>query len=686
MPTIEEYYTEFRDEADIRAQSDGDYLNAAFFEMFAETAEDNGDVEMLDYTPYIRAGLQIDGYHLDFDAGVLTIAVADFRPDRELQSLNTNEIKQHFRRAENFAEKAQDPEFVSSMEETSHGFQIAFLIRENINQINRFRFLLLSNARLASRLSGVESRIEDGRTHSYQVLDFGRYFDIHSSRTGQEPVEVDIESLNDKGLACLPAHAGTNEYESYLVALPGTLLAKIYSEYGARLLEQNVRTFLQARGKVNRGIINTIKNCPEMFFAYNNGLTATAAEIRTEQGSDGTPEITSISNFQIVNGGQTTASMLYARDKERCDLSQVFVQMKLSVVSPDFIEEVVPNISRFANTQNRVSEADFFSNHPFHVRIEEFSRRIMAPVKEGQFNPSKWFYERARGQYRDGQAYLTDARRRQYVTQFPKNQVITKTDLAKYEVTFQCEPHTVSAGAQKNFLKFAETIAQIWGKDEKQINEEYYRSLVAKAIIFRTVDKMVMKAPWYQGGYKANIVTYSIAWLVNHVRTELQSELDFERIWKLQDLPPNLLGALETVAEQVAGKIEQTPDTIRNVTEWCKRQACWHGVSKMEVTLPGDLKNCIVDKAESKQRVRDAAKTQDIDNAVKREALIVTLGPRWEEIRNFAIANRCLGGDRIHSAISRVMRGNMPNQPQMRALNDLLKRVEDKGYDISDAR
>ena len=181
-----------------------------------------------------------------------------------------------------------------------------------------------------------------------------------------------------------------------LVVMPGKLLAQIYGLYGARLLEQNVRTFLQARTKVNQGIIRTIEESPGMFFAFNNGLTATAAEVELSQAANGGLGVSAMRDLQIVNGGQTTASILYAQDRDKAVLDEVFVQMKLSVVDSERISDVVPLVSRYANTQNRVSEADFFSSHPFHRELERISRMTPAPARAGSLVSTKWFYERKR--------------------------------------------------------------------------------------------------------------------------------------------------------------------------------------------------------------------------------------------------------------------------------------------------
>ena len=229
---------------------------------------------------------------------------------------------------------------------------------------------------------------------------------------GREDIDVDLANTFGGALPVLPAQQPEADHESYLAIMPGKVLAAIYDRWGTRLLEQNVRVFLQHRGKVNKGIRATIENEPNMFFAYNNGITATAEEVDIDD-DGGRLLLRRLKNFQIVNGGQTTAS-IHSAQRRQVDVSQAFVQMKLSVVDPERANSLVPKISEFANSQNRVSAADFFANHPFHVRMEEFSRRIHAPSPDGTFRQSKWFYERARGQYADARGGLTQAQRKKF--------------------------------------------------------------------------------------------------------------------------------------------------------------------------------------------------------------------------------------------------------------------------------
>ena len=682
MDKIKQDYEEFYSDATVRADSDGNWMIAAMFELFGDVAMENGDVEELDYTPYKSQRSRIDGYQFDSETGTVTIAIADFRDSDSLEKLNSSDISTAFKRAENFVSNSFTNKFVSSLEESGSGFQVAYLLMSEKQNISRIRFLLLSNALLVSRMTGLQNKDKDGIVYSYSVLDFGRYSDIINSRTGNEPVVVDIVELGHPPLPYLLAASDQNEYESYLLAISGDLLAKIYSEFGPRLLEQNVRTFLQARGKVNKGIQQTLKNDPEMFFAYNNGLTATAANIEICPLPNGGQGISRINNLQIVNGGQTTASMLYAQDKNKTDLSKVYIQAKLSVINEDRIGDVVPKISRFANTQNRVSEADFFSNHPFHVRIEKFSRRISAAPQEGQFAQSKWFYERARGQYKDCQAYLTEAKKRAFLVEYPRQQMITKTDLAKYENSFAREPHIVSSGAQKNFIDFAKKISTRWKQSDIYFNEQWYRDAVGKAIIFKELDRMVRAAEWYENSYKANIVTYSIAWLVQHLETRNHAELDFSRVWQNQSISSDLRSVLATVSRKVSEKIQDTQNDVRNVTEWCKKKSCWEILKNFPIDVDGQLlEKFSKNKGEIDEIKRDAKKTQTIDNNISDEIFVYQLGEKWREIREYAMANELLTSKQ-DQFISRILSGKPPTTTQTKHLMEVLEKVKSSGMEI----
>ena len=498
MSGIDGFYHDFRQEVLARADANEDFIESEFVEYASEFLMDSGEIESFDYCHYrTDRGIRVDGYNLIEEDEILNLFISDFSNSDELTSLTKTEIETAFRRLENFFINSLKDNFYPKLEETSPGYGLAYEIYTRRNDLSIIRLFLLSNGVLSSRIQSLESKRYGRYDLSYNVWDISRLHRLLSSRKGKEDIVIDMVEIFGEPLPCLPAHLDTEAYQSYLMVMPGNMLAHLYERYGARLLEQNVRCFLQFRGNVNKGIRNTILNEPEMFFAYNNGITVTAENVDVEQ-SNGTVRIKQLTNLQIVNGGQTTASIFSARKKDKKDLCKIFVQVKLSIVDSERSIEIVPRISEYANSQNKVSAADFFANHPFHIRMEEFSRRIWAPNKEGQLRESKWFYERARGQYLDAQAHLTPGGRKKFKTEFPKDQMFTKTDLAKFKNAWEDCPHIVSRvrSAQKNFAAFASEIGKSWEKDKTQFNELFFKHLVAKAIVFRTLEKLIMRQKW----------------------------------------------------------------------------------------------------------------------------------------------------------------------------------------------
>jgi len=682
---VESDFDEFWDELLREAEVTGDPQHAVFFRMYAESAAENGDCADLVYTPVRRegkGGYQVDGYAYDPDRGELHIAACDFRPEREIQRINADSVVQTFKRVARFCKAATDPDFVHSLEESSPAFEIAWVIHKNQQNIRRIRCVLFTNTRLAIRKKALEAPDVLGAHVSLNILDYLRYRDIQLAQGGVEPIELNIREMNNALLPCLDAHLEGSDYESYLVVMPGNLLARIYGIYGARLMEQNVRTFLQARTKANKGIIETATQQPEMFFAYNNGLTATASDVVVEEAEDGTCGIAEIKDLQIVNGGQTTASLLYAQDKSNADLSHVFVQMKLSVVSPDRIEEAVPLISRYANTQNRISEADFFSSHPFHVEMQQISRRLAAPIAEGSLSATRWFYERARGQYRNELALRSPADRRKFEKEYPKSQVIQKTDVAKYQLTFEAKPHVVSLGAQKCFLQYAQEISKVWDKSKNHFDDGYFRNLVSKAILFRWLDSEVGRSEWYKSdrGYKANIITYTLAWLVHYLELKFQCKLNFNLIWKLQGVPEELKFCLDDLAPRVSRILRAPPAGVTNISEYAKTQGCWATVAAAELPVDKSITRATIILKDSAQNEKDAKATRKMDNEIRFDELLEENMHRMPALQEVA-GRRGLLSPKSSKALAKISQGNINlSKPERNALRFLFDKLEESGH------
>ena len=530
-------------------------------------------------------------------------------------------------------------------------------------------------------MDGLDAGELQGVPVTYSVWDLGRAHRFDTSGQEREDIFVRLDECGGP-LVLLPAHMETADYESYLAVVPGSQLARIYDRWGSRLLEQNVRVFLQARGKVNLGIRNTIQNNPEMFFAYNNGITCTAESVETVD-SSGALLLTGMRNFQIVNGGQTTASIHAALRNKDLDLDRVFVQMKLSIVEPERAQEIVPKISEYANSQNRVNAADFFSNHPFHVKIEGFSRRMYLPSKDGSFRESKWFYERARGQYQDARAHLSQAARRRFDLEYPKRQRFAKTDLAKFINVWRGKPHIVSRGAQKNFADFARFIGSEWNLQADAFNEMYYREVVAKAIVFRSVERLVTDQAWYQGGYRANVVAYTIAKLAHDVDQKREA-INFGRIWREQEITPGLRESLTVAAEAVHGVIINPPSRMRNVTEWAKQQACWNRVMHLNVHWPTSLESELISISELKDLQRIASKDQKMLNGIEAQMKVCGADPNlWVEVREWGNSAGLLSPDDLQILeVAGSMPTKVPTEKQSQRVLTILRLLHDHGCQL----
>lgn len=645
--TIEEYFEDFTQDMHARAGSEANFTRTIFLEHMCSMLEAEGVISGYDLTEHkiTARGQAVDAWSYDHELSCLTLIIRDFRDGNKLESLTNTDLGSAFKRLRNFFDAALKLNFSASLEESDPVASLAWMIQETKAEIEKINLILVSNAQLSTRVAELPADKAGNIFTSYEVWDFSRIYRSETSGKSREDIEIDFTEVNG-GVPCLPAYTGENTLKSYLLVMPGQTLSNLYHDYGERLLEQNVRTFLQFRGKINKGIRNTIVNAPSMFFSYNNGLSATAEAVETNL--DDT-RLLKVKNLQIVNGGQTTASIFTANKKEKADLSKVYVQIKLSVIDPELVEEIVPKISEYSNTQNKVNAADFFSNHPFHLRIEEFSRRLWAPSREGGIQQTHWFYERARGQYANQQANLTTSAKKKFLAQNPRSQMFTKTDLAKFILSFEEAPHEVSLGAQKAFSGTPKTrglvgrVSKAWDKhDGREFNEIWFKQAIAKAIFFKELDRLVFRMPWYTG-YKANIVTYTLAKFACMVR-ESGLHIDYLSVWDLQKLPDSILNQLGYVAETVNEMLNHPPNGITsNVSEWAKKELCWDKIQKEPIALNPDVKIILLDHEQTKEIEKEGSRIQVIQDSIHAQTYVVEKGgAHWEHLREWNHVNRKL--------------------------------------------
>lgn len=489
----------------------------------------------------------------------LNIVIADFRPQSSVQKLTAAEADRSFRQALRFLAIAVE----QGAQGVDPGHEEHSMLSEIFDKrldFDRVQLILVSNAQAVQRKDR-ERRGEHGRYQiGYEIWDLERLRRFRSSGATHEPVEVDFRSLPDGGIRCVPVKDRTLGYQSCVAILPGQVLYQMYEEYGARLLELNVRSYLQARGKINKEILETLLLTPQLFLAYNNGITIVAEQIHLD--CSGTL-ITGVHGLQIVNGGQTTASIHRACKDSKADLTHVFVQAKFTVVPAERFEVMVPEISRLSNTQNKVSTVDLGANHAFHIGVERASRKTWAPGEQ-----SMWFYERARGAYQTERSRTgtTPAKRAAFDRRFPVSQRVTKEDLARYCNAWDCLPHVVSRGGQKNFERFMNGLKKVekgWEPDKDE-----FRTLIGKAILFHKTRQLARSLGITAFGI--NIVTYTVALLADRTARRI----DLGAIWDRQDLSPALQSQLADWLPKVGEELLRSAGS-RNPGEWFKSEQCW---------------------------------------------------------------------------------------------------------------
>jgi len=453
--------------------------------------------------------------------------------------------------------------------------------------------------------------------------DVARLFKINESNSVHEPIEIEFENFteNGKGLQCLKVPSIDEMYDCYLAIVPGEILAKLYKEYSNELLESNVRAFLGQAGKFNKGIRETIRTKPQMFLPYNNGITATAENVETKV-INNQLVITKLNDFQIVNGGQTTASLYHTQKKFKdADLTKIFVQMKLTVIKDKEQKNIeVPNISRFANSQNKVSELDLSSNNPYFIQIENLSRKKYVVNTENKNQSLLWFFERANGQYRETLNKQTPAQQKKFKEQNPSNLKFVKSDIAKFINGWELEPHYVAQGSQKNFIHYTKKITDLVSKN-KLPGENFYRKLIANAILFKTIDQLFGRKGVNAIG-DTSLKALSVAYTVSYFHYLTNNRIDLWKIYEEQKIDDFLSSYLSKLLGFVYNHIV-TEASGSLISEYAKRQTSWDKLKKTKYSddLIKTLSSYLISEEEKTQRENE----KEIDtNSVEDTVFIVS--------------------------------------------------------------
>lgn len=582
MKEINKFYKSLIQEVATRqiANEEGDNQEQTFSRICLELLSEAGETENSDVAFYERDlgtknQQKINGYAISDNYETVDLFISIYERNDDPITILKRDIDNAATRLTNYFRNAIYFDFGNEIEESSAIFQFTHTLgtykelRDSLVRINAF---ILTNGVYKGDIP--QSKEISGYKIYYRVVDINYLYQI--SEQSHAPISINFEEEGWK-VPCLHASTSNPDYEVYVSILPGKCLSSLYERYGGRLLEQNVRSFLQFTGKINKGIRDTIKEKPHMFLAYNNGIAATADALELDDKGN----IRVISNLQIVNGGQTTASIYHTEKKDKADISDIYVQVKFSIIKKkDEYTNIVSDISKYANTQNKVNNADFSANNPILVELEKVSRYVMTPVTLEKAIQTYWFFERARSQYKNIRLKegFTKSRQKAFDLKYPKNQMFTKVELAKYVNCFEevyegsklvIGPHVVVRGSEKNYVQF---IAKNLPSSAKKINNIYFEDTIAKAILFKTADELygTKRKGNNIGELKSVVVPYTLG-LLNHL---VDGKINLYKIWKNQKISESLANLLYSLMQQMNSFIINISPS-NNYLEWAKKEECW---------------------------------------------------------------------------------------------------------------
>lgn len=632
--------------------------------------------------------MQVDAANLDLASNRLDLLFADYN-EGEIKNLTNEFINSKAQLLLNYFENILKG-FFANAEQSNPPAQLARDIRQNYNSIHTIHLFIASTNRLSKSVKKLDfpDYTYQGRVFkvTLDVLDIEGIFRSKLAGFEKEQIIIKCEDFGIAGIPCIKAEIETDQYDSYLAIVPGAFLADIYKKYSSALLESNVRSFLKFNGAVNKGIRGTVLNEKSRFFTYNNGISTTAKAVTVITDPIYGKLITEFDDLQIINGGQTTATLAATNIRNNADLSGIYVQMKLTVLK-DADPELIRNIAKYANSQNKVKTADLNSSHPFYVRIEDFSRRIYAPLARGSLVQQLWFFERARGQYEQPLMQMTKAQAKNYKLTRPKNMRFTLTDLAKYMNASNMLPHYVSWGGEVNAAHFHNSMEKQWEKDNTVYNELFYKELIGKKILFAKIEKTVSEQQWYQENraYRPQIVAYTFSKIVLAAKL-IHKEINYRQIWDLQNVPEEFERDIARVAKIVFEKINDPYRSTANVETYCKKQECWDIISKIPYQLSDELTEILLSPREKAIEDSAAKKEQKFDNGLYNEVEIYKKGAAyWESMIERGKTQLVLSNAEVFALNDAIkycrMQYTQLSKRQIKAIVDVVSKLKENGIE-----
>jgi len=658
-----EFVEDFHSEVLARADANDTEKEEAFTETMCDHLVQFGEIDDYQLCSWLNKniGARIDAYQPDDDMETVSLVVNVWKSwnGAELADwkVSNRDIDAAVKRATTFASRALIGKLPGDRIDSAHpAYDLAILLRDLKEGLTKLRIIVVTDG-IAPQREGTTLDV-CGIDTVVVVWDMNRVF--NRRRSGErEGIIIDFADYGG-AVPCVSSKSENGFYTTYLAFVSGAMLADLYEHHKTRLLEMNVRVFLSQRVSVNKGIRDTIRNEPGMFGAYNNGITVYAESLETTFLDDGSLALSIVDDFQIVNGGQTTASLYHTRKAYKSNLDDVFVQMKIMVIhesaKPEDMNEstrlsdlLVPKIGKFSNSQNRVQMSDLRANDPPHPVLHNLSLKLPAPDPTGGTRESYWFYEKARGSWDERRRLdaKTTAQRKLFDAKYPRQQRFEKGIFSKVWYAHHEKPHIVSLGPQKCFAAFNSNLLA----EEVKISADtpdywagYFKRTVGLLIVWGRLEKEVkrrIREQIYQS-FAQNLVGYTLALLSNTTN----QKLDLEAIWNAQDVPDELLHYLLELCDLVHKHIVDTPSGVTHVPEWCKQEDCWKTLLEHpKLPVPSTL-----DELFSSEKKGAKPKRSDEDAAVE---FCVSKGEdAWKALSKFLKERDLMGGKQRSQAFN----------------------------------
>jgi hypothetical protein len=644
-----------------------DQANSVLTKIYTDILYDNGtisDYELLYFEKEIskNSNIKINGYSFSEEDLRLDLFITHYDPSEKIQEIKYNNILELIETAKNFYLQSTK-KLYEKINKKEDAYDISKSIYKNLHDITTVRIFVLTNCKCEK--TPPMQRVGRIEFQNY-LLDLRRIYSSNLGGPDSTNIRIDFTKFREK-VRCMLAHKTPDKISSYMAFIPGEVLYNIYRLFGQRLLNLNVRSFLQLGTKINKGIKETLLNEPERFFSYNNGIVVVVDSIEVGQDKEGS-FLKSASGFQIVNGGQTTATLFRTKKQNnKVNFSNVVVPTKITLIKKENLSQVVPKISEYANTQNVVKKADFSSSHPFHISIKDLSKKIR--TSEGH----QWFYERMRGEYqmqKMKQKDLGKNKKSKYLEVSPSNMKFTKEDLAKFiNCWHYLDPHVACTGAQKSFVTFMNSLND--KKFHEKLDDDFFRKYCSISILFNKTTKVIRDNNEISG-YRSQVLNYTISLL----SYQTSRKINFDIIWGDQNISQQLQDIIKSWSFKIYEIIQKTARG-KNISEWCKKEECWEDIMDRSFTFtntPPEFTNLKKVAGKPIKVAKEIFSPEDMDNIKKCKSLSTK---DWESMIAWAHDNDEIHYIQTSIAISLMGQalGNWRRQPSPKQAKSVIKLI-----------